>query len=79
MKVVPSRMREDRTSHPRVRCRKSQNVIDGIRSPARERRDSYVGMFSLSSRSGLQTDFVILYVSEFTADYTRLLPLTAIP
>ena len=36
---------EDRTSHSRVLRRKSQNVIDPIRSPARERRNSYVGVF----------------------------------
>src|SRR5688572_14033564 len=30
-----------------------ENVIDAIRSPARERREVYVGTFSLSSRSGL--------------------------
>ena len=51
--------------------------MDATRSPVRERRDSYVGTFSLSSRSGLQTDIVILYVTEFTADYSRLLRLKA--
>src|SRR5688572_25310800 len=38
--------------------RKSRNVNDAIRSPARERREVYVGTFSLSSRSGLQPEIV---------------------
>src|SRR5688500_2739808 len=61
-----------------VRCvqasvarRKSRHVIDAIRSPGRERRDIYVGTFSLSSRSGLQPEILILYVSQFMATYTR--------
>ena len=36
--------------------RKSRNVIDAFRSPARERRDvTLIATFSLSSRSGLQS------------------------
>src|SRR5687767_15652354 len=53
-------------------ARKSPNVIDAIRSPARERREVYVGTFSLSSRSGLQPEIVILYVSERVATYSSM-------
>jgi len=49
--------------------RKSRNIIDAIRSPARERMGIDVGTFSLSSRPGLQSEIVIPYVSEFVATY----------
>ena len=44
--------------------------MDATRSPARERRDPYVGTFSLSSRSGLQTEIVVDYISEFAVAWT---------
>jgi hypothetical protein len=46
-------------------------MIDTIGSPARERRDFYDHMFSLSSRSGLHSEIVVLYVSEFVAAYSK--------
>jgi hypothetical protein len=50
-----------------VARRKSRNVSNAIGSPARERREVYVGTFSLRSRSELQPEIVILHVSEFVA------------
>src|SRR5688500_17319681 len=44
---------------PSVARRISRKVIDAIRSLARERRDVYVGNFSLSPRSALQAEIVI--------------------
>src|SRR5688500_12950574 len=52
-------------AHTSLGRRKSRNVIDAIRSPARERREVYVGTFSLSSRSGLQRESVFSTFQNF--------------
>ena len=46
------------------RCKRRAHSGDAIRSPVRERRDADVASFSLSSRSGLQTEIVIFFVLE---------------
>ena len=46
--------RKDPLAHARAGRHILKAAVNDVRSPARERRDSYVGTFSLSSRSGLQ-------------------------
>jgi hypothetical protein len=62
--------KQERLDHTLAIAASLMSVIDAIRSPARERREVYVRTFSLRSRSGLQPEIVILYVSEFVATYT---------